>query len=131
LIPGILIIRVEEPLYFANIEQIKEMFHRIEKLGSHLAHPSEKRTSLAPVKAVIVHAKNMQEVDPSAIQVFYEMLEDYNHREIVVCFVKLKTHLIASFKDAKIVNEKNEIRFMFQSTNDAVKYLEESSYKES
>jgi len=106
------------------------MFHRIEKLGSHLAHPSEKRTSLAPVKAVIIHAKNMQEVDPSAIQVFFEMLEDYHRRHIIVCFVKLKANLITSFKDAKIVNEKNEVRFMFQSTNEAVKYLDESVLKE-
>jgi len=120
-IPGIIIIKVEEPLYFANIEQIKEMFRRIEHLGSHLAHPSEKRSSSAPdVRALIVHAKNMQEVDPSAIQVFYEMLEDYHKRNITVCFVKLKSHLVKPFKNAKLITHENERFFYFQTVQEAV-----------
>jgi MFS superfamily sulfate permease-like transporter len=41
-IPGILIVRIEEPLYFANVAQIKRLFARIEKLGDPKAHPSER-----------------------------------------------------------------------------------------
>lgn len=28
--PGVLVVRIEEALYFANIEQIKDMFTRVE-----------------------------------------------------------------------------------------------------
>jgi len=86
--PGIVIIRVDESLYFANIEKIKDMFKRIETFGSHLAHPTDKKEE-EPTRAIIIHAKNIVKMDASAIQVVWEMIEDYKRNKIFCCFVKL------------------------------------------
>jgi MFS superfamily sulfate permease-like transporter len=40
-VQGVLLLRIEESLYFANIGKIKDMFARIERFGSTDAGASE------------------------------------------------------------------------------------------
>lgn len=62
---GIIIMRIDEGLYFANVGMIKEMLSRIERLGSHLSHPTDiAQSGLAPLTAVIFDARNIFEMDP-------------------------------------------------------------------
>ncbi len=46
------------------LEQIKEMFSRIERVGNHMAHPTERATGQAPLRAIIIDARNLFEMDP-------------------------------------------------------------------
>ena len=46
-------VRIEEGLYFANIEQIKDMFKRIEIFGSHNAHPTASMKSAGSLENII------------------------------------------------------------------------------
>jgi len=60
---GIAIVRIEEPLYFANIAQIKRLFARIERLGDPKAHPGERRKQTERTRAVVIHARNVISMD--------------------------------------------------------------------
>jgi MFS superfamily sulfate permease-like transporter len=59
---GILILRIEESLYFANVGQVKELFQKIEQRGN------------SPLNAIIFDASNVPNVDTDAIQVLLEMV---------------------------------------------------------
>jgi len=121
-IPGVIIVRIEESLTFANIGQIKQMFTRLEGLGSHKIHPADKVFKVAPLKGIIIDAKNIPHIDPSALQILVEMCEDYEKREILVCFVKLKEHHQKGFLLSglmKMIGPKN----FFKKTIEALNYI--------
>lgn len=118
-LPGILIVRIEEPLYFANVAQIKRLFARIEKMGDPKAHPSE-RLNTPPVRAVIVHMRNVISIDASAVQTLEEMVADYEKRHICVMFVKVRDIVKPFLYKAHIVSEANSSDRLFSKTEAAV-----------
>jgi high affinity sulfate transporter 1 len=120
--PDILIVRIEDPLYFANVEQVKTLFMRIERLGDIKAHPGEEK-QVTPLHAIIVHAANIPSMDASAIQVIHEMMKDYKERNIFVCWVKLRDNLKRPFLLSGIISALDGDR-LFSSTHDAVKYVQ-------
>jgi MFS superfamily sulfate permease-like transporter len=75
---GILMIRIEEPLYFTNIKQLQHLFQKIEI------------KSASPVHAIIIDASGIPNIDASALQILGEMVEQWERRNITVCFVKLR-----------------------------------------
>lgn len=121
--PDILIVRVEDPLYFANIEQVKTLLMRIERLGDIKAHPGEQHAQVTPLHAIIIHAANIPSMDASAIQVLHEMMQDYRERNVFVCWVKLRDSLKQPFLLSGIISALDGDR-LFSSTHDAVKYVQ-------
>ena len=70
-VEGLLILKIEEPLYFANTGQIKDLLRRIEILGDRNAHPSEQRPFRLPsVTAVIFDLKAMPTIDKWYVERF-------------------------------------------------------------
>jgi len=124
IVQGIVIVRIDESLYFANMEQIKEMFKRIENFGSHFAHPTDKK-EVYPVRAIIVHAKNITEMDASAMRILWEMMEDYQNTNIFVCFVKLPPKLISPFIRAGIIGSLGGNR-VHPTVGAAITYIHET-----
>lgn len=128
ILPGIIIVRIEDPLYFANIAQIKALFSRIERLGDPKAHPAVARSvALKPTEAIIIHARNIISMDASAIQVLHEMMHDYHKRDVIVVFVKLRPSLIEPFIRAGIIAsgpEKNDM--IFSNLSDAVVFIKKT-----
>lgn len=61
-IDGVLIVKVEEGLYFANTGQLKDRLHRLEVFGDMSVHPSEE-ARLNPVSHVIFDVENMPTLD--------------------------------------------------------------------
>ncbi len=45
MIPGLLLLKVEEALYFTNMNMLKEMLWRLEQLGDMQAHPTDPSSS--------------------------------------------------------------------------------------
>lgn len=139
LIPGVVIVRIEEPLYFANIAQIKRLFTRIETLGDprERAAPSRRRRSLersssdssasVPTFAIVIHCRNITSMDASSIQALKEMVSTYKTRRIHVCFVKLRPQLRERFLRADIVPANREDTMLFKSTHEAVQYCIKTS----
>jgi len=101
-VPGVILVRIEESLYFANIGKIREMFLRIEQFGD------TKEISNAPkgppLQAIVIDGRNIQEMDASAVQTMCEMAVDYRERNVTVCFVKLRDSLKNLFLKAGITD---------------------------
>jgi len=121
ILEGILIVKIEESLFFANIEQIRDMFSRLENLGHHLAHPTEEK-SLRPLAGIIIHARHIEEMDLSAIQTISEMMAGYESRKIFVCFVKLQGNLTRQFLSYGIIGSLGGDR-LFDTIKEAVLYI--------
>ncbi|GAM27411.1 hypothetical protein SAMD00019534_105870 [Acytostelium subglobosum LB1] len=96
-VDGVIIIRFEESISFSNIGQVKDILYRIENMGKATAHPSETKDDQAPLKGVVFDMRNVPQIDPSSIQMVYEIVANYEKRNIVVCFVKLKENIKRMF----------------------------------
>lgn len=129
-IPGVIIMRVDEGLYFANVGQIKEMLARIERLGSHLSHPTDRaKSGLAPLAGVIFDARNIFEMDPSAVIILQEMVHEYKQRNVKVCFVKLRSALKQSFIATGIIDPMGG-HTIFSSLSTAVNYVTQGLHRD-
>eukprot|EP01120_Amphizonella_sp_Union-15-10_P010865 TRINITY_DN4503_c0_g1_i1.p1 TRINITY_DN4503_c0_g1~~TRINITY_DN4503_c0_g1_i1.p1 ORF type:complete len:652 (-),score=114.26 TRINITY_DN4503_c0_g1_i1:35-1990(-) len=119
-IPGILIVRIQTPLYFANIAKLKHMLFKIEKLGSATAHPTEANFVKPPeTKAVLLHVKYATDVDSSALETLHEMAHAYEHRGIYFGFIKLLPHLVSPFLAAGIVSSQDKLFSSIEKAVDA------------
>lgn len=70
----VLVVRVEGPLFYANVEGFQET---IEHAEIAMAHRDE------PVRCVILSAEAIQFVDSTALSVLQEMVEAWNKRDVV------------------------------------------------
>ncbi|EFA79334.1 RNA recognition motif-containing protein RRM [Heterostelium album PN500] len=96
-VDSLIIIRFDESIYFSNVGQVKEILFRIEKLGSAMAHPSEAEGGQTPLKGVVFDMRNIPVIDASSIQILHEIVSNYEKRDIIVTFVKLKDSLKTMF----------------------------------
>lgn len=62
-IEGVLNISLEESLYFANVDQIKKIFQRIEKLGGAHVHPSNEMDGIPALQAIIINVTRVPKMD--------------------------------------------------------------------
>lgn len=122
MLQGLMLVSIDEPLHFANIEQVKEMLIRIEKLGSHRAHPSKrekKGEEATRWNALIINCKGVPDVDAGAMQVLAEMVRDYSSTGTFVCFTKLRSEIKVRMQRAGIIASEADPR-VFTSMKEAV-----------
>lgn len=60
---GLLIIRIEQALYFANTGQLRDRLRRLEYFADLHAHPSNTVPLLPPVWDVALELENMPSID--------------------------------------------------------------------
>ncbi|KAG1471473.1 hypothetical protein G6F56_002101 [Rhizopus delemar] len=85
----VLIVRIEEGLFFANTGQLKDRLRRLEMFGDMSIHPSEnprRNDSLY----TIFDVGSMPTIDASAIQILLEIVQAYKARSVKVYFVRLR-----------------------------------------
>jgi len=121
---GILVVRIEERLYFSNVEIVKDMLHRIETYGSQTAHPTDEKIS-TKLKCIIIHAANILDMDARSLQVFLEMSQDYQKKGIFICFVKVRPHLKMLLLKTGVIGSLGGNR-VFSSISEAIKYVNEN-----
>ncbi|KAH8550469.1 sulfate transporter family-domain-containing protein [Umbelopsis sp. PMI_123] len=95
-IEDVLIVRIEEPLFFANTGQLKDRLRRLEVFGDMSIHPSES-PRLRDRSFIIFDVSNMPEIDASAVQILYEIVASYRNRAVEVYFVKLRDNALELF----------------------------------
>eukprot|EP00053_Salpingoeca_punica_P017871 m.173014 g.173014 ORF g.173014 m.173014 type:complete len:685 (+) comp17309_c0_seq2:265-2319(+) len=91
-VDGLLIVKIEQGLHFANSGQLKDLLRRIEQLGDIHAHPSEE-PMIPSIRSVIFDFKDVSQMDVCAVQILTEIVSDYLARDIRVCFVRLQAAL--------------------------------------
>lgn len=94
-IEGVLLIKIPEPLNFANLGDLRNKLTRIEKFGTLSVHPSQPSVSgfdSGAIKFVIFDCKGMGSIDSSATQALYEIVKRYSEvNNICVSFVRVTT----------------------------------------
>lgn len=104
IVDGLLIVKIEQNLFFFSSSSLKDLLRRIELLGDPTAHPSEK-PRLPPVRAVIFDIRIMFDIDASATQELMEIITDFHQRNIEVCFVGLRNANKAIFLRSGLVQQ--------------------------
>ncbi|KAI8886925.1 sulfate permease [Backusella circina FSU 941] len=86
----VLIVRIDEPLFFANTGQLKDRLRRLEQFGDMSIHPSESPRLGGNLSYMIFDIDNMPQIDASAVQILKEIVEAYHARSVKVYFVRLR-----------------------------------------
>lgn len=93
-IEGCLIVKIPEPLTFANANDLRARLDRLERYGSTRAHPALKRKRAASMsKYTIFDLEGMSFIDSSAVQILYSVLKGYQSRGMRSFFVRVPKSL--------------------------------------
>ncbi|KAI9005082.1 sulfate transporter family-domain-containing protein [Hyaloraphidium curvatum] len=125
-VPGILIVRVEEDLFFGNCGQLRERMRRIETYGTLDVHPGSEPPPLRETSAVVLDLEGAFSCDASAARTLHEMVHAYMQRGIAVCLV----HLRAEVRDVLMRSGTWDLVVdsgggVYERTRDAVAEMEE------
>ncbi|KOS22396.1 putative sulfate transporter [Escovopsis weberi] len=86
-IEGCLIVKIPEPLTFANTGELKARLRRLEYYGTPNAHPALPRIrSQESNRNIIFDIHGMLSIDGSGVQVLEEIVRDYRERGVRVIF---------------------------------------------
>ncbi|CAO3644766.1 unnamed protein product [Cunninghamella echinulata] len=125
----VLIIRVEEPLFFANTGQLKDRLRRLEQFGDMSIHPSES-PRLGTSRYIIFDVDNMPYIDASAVQILYEIVESYHQRQIQVYFVRLRERPLEMFERSGLLDLIGDDH-RFRKVTEAIEAVEKDITKNS
>ncbi|KAF8150513.1 sulfate anion transporter [Mycena galopus ATCC 62051] len=100
-VAGALIVRIRENLDFANTAQLKERLRRLELYGLNKSHPSEEPRR-ANATVLVFHMADVETCDASAIEMFYELCEEYKSRHVRLFVTHLRPLPLAMFSKAGI-----------------------------
>lgn len=121
-IEEVLIVRIEEPLFFANTGQLKDRLRRLEQFGDMSIHPSES-PRLNGLSYVIFDAASMPYIDASAVQILQEVVEAYHARKVKVSFVKLRERPMELFRKSGLLELVGQAN-LFKKVSDAIEAIE-------
>jgi len=102
-IEGILIYKLEGPLYFANAEKLKDSTRRMERYGGFHVQPSEAPKPMN-LSSIIFDMSSLTSVDASALEIMEEIVTYYVTQEKRrVCLVKVPRKVLYKFQLAGIL----------------------------
>lgn len=127
-VEGCLIVKIPEPLTFANTGDLKTRLKRLERYGTNAAHPSLPRVrNEESNRNIIFDVHGVTSIDGSGTQVFTEIVEDYVKRGIRVIFCRLphrRSKVFKSFERSGIVDLCGGRRHFVGSVEEALKLSE-------
>ncbi|ORZ02493.1 sulfate transporter family-domain-containing protein [Syncephalastrum racemosum] len=118
----VLIVRIEEPLFFANTGQLKDRLRRLEQFGDMSIHPSES-PRLSDSSYTIFDLGSMPYIDASAVQIMLEIVEAYHARNVTVYFVRLRDRPLELFRRSGLMDMVGEHN-LFRKVSDAIEAVE-------
>ena len=127
-IEGCLIVKVPEPLTFANTGELKTRLRRLEHYGAYAAHPSLPRIRHDyHNKNIVFDVHGVTSIDGSGTQVLSEIVEAYVKRDVRVFFCRLpqrRSKVWESFERSGIVEMCGGTRNFVESVEEALKLSE-------
>ncbi|KIW76994.1 hypothetical protein Z517_09438 [Fonsecaea pedrosoi CBS 271.37] len=133
-IEGCLIVKIPEPLTFANTGELKNRLRRLEQYGTNAAHPSLPRVRHEDNnRNVIFDVHGVTTIDGSGTQVFTEIVEDYVRRGIRVIFCRLpqrRSQVYKRFEKSGIVDLVGGTRYFVGSVEEALRLSEAEDLEE-
>ncbi|KAK6346649.1 hypothetical protein TWF696_006769 [Orbilia brochopaga] len=134
-IEGCLIVKIPEPLTFANAGDLKNRLRRLEIYGSMMAHPSLPRLrSEEHNMNVVFDVHGMTGIDGSGTQVLYEIVESYRERGVRVYFARGPMRggdVWQKMEDSGIVDMVGGENRFYEHVADALKEMEQEQERRS
>ena len=93
----IMILKIDEDLYFANSGQLKDRMKRVEHHRDFSTHPSEDKGETT-ITHVIFELSLVHRLDSFAVRVFAEIISDFHDRGIQVSIVRMNDRLVSVFE---------------------------------
>ncbi|KAF7161933.1 hypothetical protein CNMCM5623_007348 [Aspergillus felis] len=126
LIEGALIVKIPEPLTFANTGDLKNRLRRLELYGSSRVHPSFPRMrSPENNKNIIFDVHGVTSIDGSGTQVLFEIVKGYADQGTRVFFCRLPNRdVFRMFERSGIVEQCGGMRHFVTSVDEAIKLAE-------
>ena len=133
-IEGCLIVKIPEPLTFANTGDLKNRLRRLELYGTTAAHPALPRVR-APEhnKNIIFDVHGVTSIDGSGTQVLTEIVDSYidNGARIFFCRVpKENSPVYRMFEKSGVVKRCGGPRHFLKSVDEALRMTEIESVSE-
>jgi len=88
-IEGCLIVKIPEPLTFANTGDLKNRLRRLEDHGTNAVHPALPRVRQEHNKNIIFDVHGVTSLDGAGVQVLYEIVQSYCLRDVRVFFCRV------------------------------------------
>lgn len=127
-IEGCLIVKIPEPLTFANTGDLKSRLRRLELYGTSRAHPALPRLRPAGSdKNVIFDVHGVTSIDASGTQVLLEIVENYVNRGVRVFFCRLPSlngSVFQIFERSGIVEKCGGSQHFVSSVEEALRLTE-------
>lgn len=127
-VEGCLIVKIPEPLTFANTGDLKSRLRRLELYGTTSAHPA-----LPPVRSemhnqnIIFDVHGVTGMDGSGAQVLSEIVDGYVSRGVRVFFCRVpspQTPVFKLFEKSGIVKRCGGLRHFVKNVEEALKMTE-------
>lgn len=133
-IEGCLIVKIPEPLTFANTGALKTRLSRLEKYGTNEAHPSLPRMrNVEHNKNVIFDVHGVTSIDGSGTQVLTEIVESYVNRGVRVIFCRLpsrRARVYEAFERSGIIELCGGRRHFVNNIEEALKLSEQEDFEQ-
>lgn len=127
-IEGCLIVKIPEPLTFANTGDLRTRLRRLEQYGTNQAHPSLPRVRHEDNnRNVIFDVHGVTSIDGSGTQVLAEIVKAYvdNGVRVIFCRLPHRRHQVYSrFEDSGIVEMCGGSQHFVSSVDEALKLSE-------
>lgn len=126
LIEGALIVKIPEPLTFANTGDLKNRLRRLELYGSSRTHPSRPRMRPAENnKNIIFDVHGVTSIDGSGTQVLYEIVRAYAESGVRVFFCRVpNASVFRMFERSGIVEQCGGLAHFVPHVDEALQLAE-------
>ncbi|KAL4897340.1 sulfate transporter family-domain-containing protein [Aspergillus ambiguus] len=130
LVDSALIVKIPEPLTFANTGDLKNRLRRLELYGTNRAHPSLPRTRPPEHNQnVIFDVHGVTSIDGSGTQVLYDIVDGYASQGVRVFFCRIPTrNVFRMFERSGIVERCGGMSHFVHRVDEALR-LAESEYQ--
>jgi MFS superfamily sulfate permease-like transporter len=127
-IEGCLIVKIPEPLTFANTGDLKNRLRRLEFYGTPRAHPALPRVRPEERdKNIIFDVHGVTSIDASGTQVLLEIVQAYADRGVRVFFCRLPSlngNVFRQFERSGIVDYCGGMRHFVSNVDEALRLTE-------
>lgn len=132
LIKDALIVKIPEPLTFANTGDLKNRLRRLERYGTSRAHPSLPRMRPADNnKNIIFDVHGVTSIDGSGTQVLWEIVRAYAEKGVSVFFCRLPNrNVFRMFERSGIVEQCGGLTHFVPNVDEALRLAESEEHSD-
>ncbi|KAI0999924.1 putative sulfate transporter [Podosphaera aphanis] len=124
-IDGCLVVKIPEPLTFANTGELKNRLRRLELYGSTQAHPALPRVRPAENnKNIIFDIHGVTGIDGSGTQVLQEIVHEYRKRDVQIFFSRCPSESILQlFRRSGIIDICGGMKYFVSDVDVALRLI--------